>query len=254
MGETTGIAWSDSTWNPWAGCTKVSEGCALCYMYTLERRWGRDPEVVRRSKTTFKDPLNWERRVRDGLPLPPDGRFARNLRVFTCSLSDFFHEAADPWRPEAWEIVRATPHLTYQILTKRPERIAAHLPEDWGDGWPNVWLGVSGETYLHALRRGEILAAIPARVRFLSAEPWLERRVADPFWYADLLGRFQWAILGGESGANCRPFDLDTARAFRDGAILAEIPLFLKQLGGHPDKRDRERAVLDGRTWTETPR
>src|SRR5579863_217830 len=111
--ETTGIAWTDARWNPWIGCTKVSEGCALCYMYTLERRWGRDPEIVRRaSSESFRAPLRWQRKAEGG----PS---ARRL-VFTCSLSDFFHEDADPWRPEAWEIVRRTPLLTYQILTKRP--------------------------------------------------------------------------------------------------------------------------------------
>lgn len=242
MGRTTGIAWTGATWNPWIGCTKVSEGCALCYMYALEERWGRDPTVVRRSRTTFNDPLAWAREAN-----PP-------TFVFTCSLSDFFHEAADPWRDQAWEVIRATPNLTYQVLTKRPERIAAHLPGDWAPAeYPNVWLGVSGETFRHARERLAILRTVPARRRFLSAEPWLEREVRDPEDYAELLRGVDWAILGGESGAHCRPFDLGTARAFRDGAVAAKTALFLKQLGGHPQKRAGELAVLDGRTWTELP-
>lgn len=249
MGRTTRIAWTEATWNPWVGCTKVSEGCALCYMYRLEERWGRDPTKVRRaSPSTFRLPLLWAR----GLGLGPE-RTAPPRFVFTCSMSDFFHEAADPWREEAWEVIRATPRLTYQILTKRPERIRDHLPAGWGTGWRNVWLGVSGETYRHAYERGAILEEVPARLRFLSAEPWLETHVRSIAAYATLLLRFDWAILGGESGAHCRPFDLDTARAFRDGAKATGLPLFLKQLGGHPDKRDGDRARLDDRTWTEIP-
>lgn len=216
----------------------------MCYMYTLEERYGRDPTIVRRaSEDTFNGPLRWVHSRHGTAP----------RLVFTCSLSDFFHETADKWRPEAWEIIRKTPTMTYQILTKRPERIADHLPADWGEGWPNVWLGVSGETYVHAIERGAILSEVPAKLRFLSAEPWLERVITDPLAYAFLLGKFGWAILGGESGKNCRPFNLDTAKAFRDGALAAGVPFFLKQLGGHPDKRSHANAVLDDVTWTQMP-
>ena len=124
MAESTGIGWTDATWNPWYGCTKVSPGCAHCYMFREQIRYGRDPEVVTRSKTKFADPLKWTK-----------GRM-----IFTCSWSDWFHPAADAWRPEAWEIIKRTPHHTYQILTKRPERIADNLPDDWqvyaSDGLP----------------------------------------------------------------------------------------------------------------------
>lgn len=252
MGETTGIAWTGATWNPWVGCTRVSEGCALCYMYAIEERFGRDPRIVRRTRPdSFNAPLRWARQ-----PLGP-------RTVFTCSMSDFFHADADAWRPEAWAIIRETPELTYQVLTKRPERIADHLPDDWGHGYPNVWLGVSGETLHHAADRGATLRAIPARVRFLSAEPWLERSdaAAPKDWpirsglggYVDVVGLFDWVIVGGESGANCRAFDTESARRLIAAANAIAVPVFLKQLGGHPDKRDREAAVLDGRTWTETP-
>src|SRR3990172_2238186 len=107
VGEKTAIAWTDKTWNPWMGCHKVSAGCKACYMYRDMPRYGKDPTVVQRSKTTFADPLKW-----------PDP-----AKVFSCSWSDFWIEEADPWRTEAWSIIRRTPHLTYQILTKRPARI-----------------------------------------------------------------------------------------------------------------------------------
>src|SRR5688572_24986243 len=124
MSDQTAIEWTDKTWNPWHGCTAVSAGCDLCYMFREKRQYGQNPELVVRSKTKFRDPLRWHE---------PE-------RVFTCSWSDFFHVAADPWRPDAWQIIRDTPHLTYQILTKRPGRIRRCLPDDWGAGYPNVWL------------------------------------------------------------------------------------------------------------------
>src|SRR4051794_20471332 len=127
MGRHSAIEWTDATYNPWRGCDKVSPGCAHCYMFREQRRYGRDPSVVVRAKDpTFYAPLRWQ----------------EPALVFTCSWSDWFHEAADSWREDAWDVLRQTPHLTYQILTKRPERITELLPEDWGDGWSNVWLGV----------------------------------------------------------------------------------------------------------------
>ncbi len=116
----TKIGWADDSWNPWQGCTKVSPGCKHCYMFTARAELKQDPSIVTRSKTTFNDPLKW----------------MAHEAIFTCSWSDFFHEAADPWRAEAWEIIRRTPQHTYLILTKRHERMAAHLP--WTDRpWPH---------------------------------------------------------------------------------------------------------------------
>src|SRR6266498_5551388 len=123
MGETTGIAWTQRTWNPWHGCHKVSAGCKNCYMFREKRQYGQDPDVVVRSKTTFNAPLKWK----------------DSALVFTCSWSDWFIEEADPWRDEAWDVIRRTPHLTYQILTKRIERASSCLPKDWP--LKNVWLG-----------------------------------------------------------------------------------------------------------------
>ncbi len=242
MGATTGIEWTDKTWNPWRGCTKVSPGCKNCYMFREQRRYGRDPTiVVRATPPTFNAPLRWK----------------APARVFTCSWSDFFHEAADPWRDEAWAIIRKTPHLTYQVLTKRPERIIDHLPKDWMDsssGYPNVWLGVSGETVEWAKKRGSILYRVPTRLRFLSAEPWLETEHYHAGDWLSLVDLFDWVIIGGESGAHARPMDLFTASALKSAAVLSEVPVFFKQLGGPVGhKGDHEEAILDGRTWKEMP-
>lgn len=235
MGRETAIAWTNRTWNPWHGCTKVSPGCAHCYMFRDKARYGQDPEVVQRSKTTFRDPLKWK----------------ESALVFTCSWSDFFHEAADDWRADAWAIVRATPHLTYQVLTKRPERIAAHLPSDWGDGYHNVWLGTSIENQRWVARLDALLD-VPAVVHFLSCEPllgpvdlWLRNRV--PLECPD------WVIVGGESGADARPMELDWARRIRDECADHGVAFFLKQLGGHTDPRAHNQARLDGRTHTAMP-
>ena len=243
MSQSTGIEWTQATWNPWRGCTKVSPGCAHCYMFREQKRYGRDPAVITRSKTTFDDPLRW-----------PTGRL-----IFTCSWSDWFHEAADDWRDDAWDIIRRTPQHTYQILTKRPERIAQHLPRDWGTGYPNVWLGVSVENQRHAYRAAA-LACIPAHVRFVSAEPLLgpvslDSWMRDPETGIEVIPLYglHWVIVGGESGPVRRAMDLKWARSLRDQCVGYSVPFFLKQLGGWPDKHGASKAVLDGARWTEMP-
>jgi len=225
------IEWTDATWNPWRGCTKVSAGCDNCYMFREQERYGRDPSVVVRSKTTFNDPLKW------GEP----------RRVFTCSWSDWFHKDADQWRPEAWEIIRKTPHLTYQILTKRPGRIERHLPWGaFGDPWPNVWLGVSVENQDAAFRVRQ-LQTIPAAVRFVSAEPLIGPLALN-------LSGIHWLIAGGESGPGHRPMEMDWVRSLRDQCLGAGTAFFLKQLGGPvSDKRGGSKALLDGQRWTQFP-
>lgn len=238
MSEKSAIEWTEATWNPWMGCTKVSAGCDNCYMFTEQRRYGNDPEVVRRSKTKFSDPLKWK----------------EPKLIFTCSWSDWFHKDADPWRDEAWEIIRNTPQHTYQILTKRPGRIFRHLPNDWGDGYPNVWLGTSVESHETVFRAWR-LGDIPARVRFLSCEPLLGplgfRKPDDDRQSA--LDRIHWVIVGGESGARCRPMREEWAASIQEQCAEAEVAFFLKQLGGFPDKRGHEKALLDGKRYTEMP-
>lgn len=235
MGERSAIEWTDATWNPWHGCTKVSPGCKHCYMYREKKQYGQNPAIVVRSKTTFTNPLKWR----------------APKRIFTCSWSDFFHETADPWRAEAWDIIRRTPQHTYLVLTKRAERIRHCLPPLWGfKGWPNVWLGVSVETQEYAWRIEE-LARIPAAIRFVSAEPLLGPLDLSG-WLATAI---DWLIAGGESGPKARPMDLQWVRALREQCLAVEpgVAFFLKQLGGVADKRGGEQAVLDGRRWTELP-
>lgn len=198
MGETSAIEWTDATWNPWRGCRKVSPGCKHCYMFRDQERYGRDPRMV-----------------------------------FTCSWSDWFIEEADTWRDEGWNIIKRTPHLTYQILTKRPERILDHLPTDWGDGYLNVWLGTSVENQEYADRRIPLLLEVPAVVRFLSCEPLLgpiDFRKVPGFNRVGLDLSNWWVIAGGESGypGHFRPAELDWFRSLLDQCKTAGVPFFLK--------------------------
>jgi protein gp37 len=213
MGSTTVVAWTERTFNSWRGCTKISPGCKHCYMFTAQERYGRDPSVVVRTKT-WGDPVRWQKAA---------AAAGRTEMVFTCSWSDWFHEGADQWRDEAWALLKSTPNLQYQILTKRPERILDHLPADWGNGYSNVWLGVSVEDRRFGLPRIDVLRPVPATVRFLSVEPLLE-----DLGQLDLTG-IDWVIVGGESGPDFRPMDHDWARSIRDQCDAAGVAFFMKQ-------------------------
>lgn len=236
MGANTGIEWTDHTWNPWRGCTKVSAGCKYCYMFREQWRYGRDPEVVERAKEpTFRFPMSKKVKAGD--------------KIFVCSWSDFFHKEADDWRAYAWDIIRQRPDVTFQIVTKRPERMWACLPDDWGEGWPHVWLLVSAENQKAADDRIPILLQTPAAVRGVSYEPALgpmdfthmdATSTSDPGYNAlycgpddegDLRTSIDWVICGGESGPKARPMHPDWARSARDQCEAAGVAFFFKQWG-----------------------
>lgn len=246
MGKNTEIQWCDATWNPWMGCTKISEGCKNCYMFRDQKRFGKDPTEIRRSKTTLNDPLKWK----------------EPRRIFVCSWSDFFHEdVPDEWRRATWEIMYHMKEHTFLILTKRPENISDMLPAGWIEGmWKymrNVWFGVSVENQKRATERIPKLLQTPAAVHFVSAEPLLSPIEFDG-WLKDFDERqnfINWVITGGESDfKNPRPFDLDWARSIRDECQMAGVKYFHKQHGGSKKINGtwggRE---LDGRTWDEFP-
>jgi len=226
MGKASAIEWTEATWNPWHGCLKVSPGCAHCYMYRDKLRFGQDASQVLRSKSSFDAPTKWK----------------ESKVIFTCSWSDFFIEQADEWRDEAWEVIRSTPQHTYQILTKRPERIGERLPSGWPMG--NVWLGVSVENP-RFYKRIEILADIPAAIRFLSLEPLLAPMPRLP------LKGISWVVVGGESGPHCRPMQAEWVREIRSQCAKAKVAFFFKQWGG--PRKDVTGRVLDGKVWNAMP-
>lgn len=231
MAKKTKIEWTEATSNPWHGCLKVSPGCKNCYMYRDKKRFGQIPNSILKSKTTFYDPQKW---------MSP-------RIIFTCSWSDWFIKEADNWRDEAWDVIRNTPQHTYQILTKRPERIIKNLPDDWGDGWKNVWLGVSIENQKFVSRM-EILRNVPAVVRFISAEPLI-----GSIKFASLKS-VNWVITGGESGPNARPMNRDWVRSIRDQCRISRVPFFHKQNGGSLiiDGAWGGREI-DGKIWSAMP-
>lgn len=221
MSDRTAIEWTHrpgtrgATWNPWYGCTHVSEGCDNCYMFREMRRYGRDPQLVAKSKTKFHDPLKW----------------SDPCTIFTCSWGDWFHKAADDWRPAAWDIVDRTRIHTYLVLTKRIGRARRHLPPNWGAGYDNVELGSSVELQRHISRVDQLIDT-PARRRFLSCEPLL-----GPLDIRAQLatGGIHWVIVGGESEIKeefRREMDLAWMISLVDQCREADVPVFVKQDSG----------------------
>ncbi len=251
MGEHTASKIDNHTQNFWCGCQPVSEGCAHCYARMAhehptektERHAKQHPNfgIVRHgSAAQWADPFSWQRSA---------ARADEVRLVFTCSWSDFFHPDADQWRPEAWAIMKNTPNLICHPLTKRPELIEERLPPDWGNGYPNVWLGVTVELRKY-LWRMDTLRKIPAVVRYLCAEPLLEDLTPDLEQHIE---GFHWILTGGESGwgtNNYRRMDLQWARNLRDLCKQHSIPFYFKQISAPWTQMG---ARLDGIEQCELP-
>jgi protein gp37 len=232
MADHSGIEWTDATWNPTVGCTKVSPGCDHCYAERLTQRFAR----------TY--PQGFALTLRpEALDLPR--RWRRPRLVFVNSMSDLFHAAVpDTYLRQVFEVMAACPQHRFQVLTKRAERLARLAPKL---PWPaNVWIGVSVETRDY-LWRVDYLRRVPAAIRFVSAEPLLGSLASID------LTDIHWLIAGGESQPGARPAELDWFRELRHRCQDAHVPFFLKQLGGHPHKRGGDQALLDGRRWIEWP-
>lgn len=257
MGTNSSIPWTTHSWGLHYGCKKVSTGCDNCYAERDMTRYGKDFNTVTRAKdATFYKPALWH----------------EPAKVFVCPWSDFFIEEADEWRQEAWRIMKEHKHLTFQILTKRPERIEKHLPIDWGKGYPNVWLGVTIESKT-LLRRLSTLMGIPAKSKFISAEPLLDDLASDLVMFSEgkisveskdighVAGTIpnylkwcgiDWIICGCESGSNVRETKIKWVRNLRDFCIKHDIKFFLKQLR-KTDGGLIELPSLEGKIWDEIP-
>ncbi len=234
MALNSSIEWTEGTWNPVTGCTKVSPGCKHCYAERMAIRLAgmNQPRYRNGFKVTLQPDL-----VR--LPL----RWCQPRTIFVNSMSDLFHDdIPESFIAEVFQTMVAAHWHTFQVLTKRADRLAEMGP---GLPWPaNVWMGVSVESPRYLNRAGK-LRQVPAAVRFLSIEPLLARVPS-----LELTG-IDWVIAGGESGPGARPMPPDWVREIRDRCIESGVPFFFKQWGGL--RKNRSGRLLDGRTWDEMP-
>lgn len=239
------IEWTEATWNPVSGCSVLSPGCTNCYAMRMAHRLGlmgqekyEGTTRITGGRAKWTSVIKFDERA---LELPK--RWKRGRLIFVNSMSDLFHEKVSfEFIERVFDVMAATPQHTYQVLTKRAERLqelGAQLL------WPrNVWMGVSVETEDYWFRV-ECLRNVKARVRFLSLEPLL-----GPLSCLDFRG-IHWVIAGGESGPKARPVRAEWLRAIRDACIEQEVPFHFKQWGGVNKKASGR--VLDDRTWDQLP-
>ncbi len=245
MSNNSKIEWTEATWNPVVGCTVLSPGCTNCYAMRLARRlelMGRDkyngttrisggrPKwngTVRVDESSLNIPLGWK-----------TGRM-----IFVNSMSDLFHEAVSLEQIQRiFDTMKNTPQHTYQILTKRAERLEELSSEiEWSD---NIWMGVSVESAAYSSRI-DCLRNTPAQIKFLSLEPLLA-----PIGEMNLID-IDWVIAGGESGFNSRPIEVNWVRSIRDQCQTAGVAFHFKQWGGANKKKNGRE--LDGQTWDQFP-
>ncbi len=251
MGKNSAIEWTDHTFNPWWGCTKVSPGCEHCYAETWAKRVGENIWGAKQDRRFFSDkhwaePINWNSAAQDD---------RQRRRVFCASMADVFEDRSDldPWRKRLWELIAKTQWLDWLLLTKRPENITGRVP--WSGSWPeNVWLGTTVEDQRRAELRLPLLLQFPAKRRFLSCEPLLSYVDLSSWTIArpETLYPIDWVIAGGESGANARAMLPGWATRLRDQCRDAKIPFHFKQWGHWaPVTSQKEHKPAAKRFWDE---
>jgi protein gp37 len=220
MAEHSKIEWTHHTFNPWIGCQKVSPGCDRCYAEAWAKRygwveWGPHGNRKRTSEANWRKPLQWAKAARCT---------KQRHRVFCASLADVFdNQVPKEWRRDLWRLISETPGLDWLLLTKRPENIERFLPEMWGLGWHNVWLGFTAEDQEHFDRRWPIVRDIPAAVRFCSYEPAI-----GPLRLGTLVP--DWVICGGESGGGARYMEPQWAADIKADCAERGVAFFMKQM------------------------
>jgi protein gp37 len=242
MGENSAIAWTDHTFNPWWGCTKVSPGCDRCYAESWSKRagysdlWEGNRRVM--SDDYWKGPLKWEKKAAAGEIRLENGvwTYPPRPRVFCASMADVFDKDAPQFQRERlWSLIKRTHHLDWLVLTKRVGNVLRMLPRDWDTGYPNVWLGISVVNQEEYDRDVVKLLEIPAKKRFLSCEPLIGPIRLVPngpgtglyYWLSD--GLLDWIIVGGESGYGARPMQVSWVRDIREDCEEYPISFFMKQ-------------------------
>lgn len=273
MGQNSKIEWTDATWNPFRGCTRVSPGCGGpgkhggCYAENIAARFSGAGQPFEGFAKRVGGEARWSGKIalmEDHLPRPL--RWKKPARIFVNSMSDLFHEdAPDEWIDKVFAVMALAPHHTYQLLTKRSGRMRAYMtdertyqrilsaaetfrsarrelcripisnPRD-AAFWPQLWLGVSAEDQARYDERKDDLRQTPASIRFMSLEPLLGPIVGD--WFGD------WAIVGAESGPRARSMQLDWARSLRDQCFTAGAAFFMKQLPGPNGRAIKDLALF----------
>jgi len=215
-------------WNLWHGCFKISEGCAYCYMYRADERYGRDSKNVHKTQS-FTLPIQKNRKGDYKVP-------AKTL-VWTCFTSDFFIKETDEWREEAWQMIKMRNDLHFYMVTKRVERIVECLPPDWGEGYENVTIACTVENQKQADKRLPIYNQLPIKHKALICEPLLTSLDLSPY----LNTQIELVSVGGESGDKVRPCHYDWVKAIREQCVKANVPSSFKQTGAY--------FVKDGKTY-----
>jgi protein gp37 len=241
------IEWTEATWNPVAGCSLVSPGCTNCYAMRMAARL-QAMGMQKYEGTTRKSGKRhvWTGRVNlDAKALTAPLAWRKPQRVFVNSMSDLFQEGlAEEFVGRVWQIMEQANWHTFQILTKRPDRMRGLLSKPAFRVLPHVWLGTSVENEEH-VERIELLRGTPAAIRFVSFEPLLA-----PIRNPDLTG-IHWAIVGGESGPSARPMNGEWVEDLRDACLRQGVAFFFKQWGGRRKKATGR--VLGNRTWDDYP-
>lgn len=234
MGKNSAIEWTDHTFNPWIGCTKVSAGCKNCYAETLmdtqygRVEWGVNGTRIKTSEEYWKQPHKWNK----------DGK----KNVFCASLADIFEDRDDliRWRIELFDLILATPNLNWLLLTKRPENVLKMVPNSWQSRLPkNIWMGTSIEDQESAYDRLPELLVLPAQIRFLSVEPLIGEvdlcmgihQSPNGKLIGTSLEGIHWVIVGGESGRNARQMKSKWVQKIHTQCVSTGTPFFFKQWG-----------------------
>lgn len=229
-----------SFWNPWHGCTKLSSGCRNCYVYRRDAEFGKDASIVQKT-SSFDAPLKKDRHGNYKMK-PGDGM------VMTCFTSDFFHPDADPWRPEAWRMMKIRSDLEFYFVTKRPQRFFEGLPADWGAGYENVHIVCTCENQQETDRRLPVFLELPIRHKEIIHEPMLGEIHIEPYLekYHDTI---ECVSCGGESGPDARICNYAWIIKTQMQCIEYRVPFRFHQTGSvfqkghqiyHIDRKDQE--------------
>jgi len=242
MSTKSNIEWTDTTWSPVTGCTKVSDGCKNCYAEReVEARWSKNPKSVFFGRKFTDVQIHLEQ-------LDKPLQWKKPQRIFVCPRADLFHESVpDDVIAHVFATMELCPQHTFQVLTKRPERMLEWVtwadeflrdsgyPQGFAGRYPHVWLGVSVEDQSTADQRIPLLLKTPAAVRWVSVEPLLGmvdlRASCWKSWTPNRSAHIDWVVAGGESGPNARPIHPDWVRNLRDQCAAAGVPLLFKQWG-----------------------